>query len=169
MREFITRVNSLGKPVGRLPDKLLYVHFEKGARVLGQELRNARKSKDLTRCTDLSMRIASMSASTGYTYAWEAFADTEANPNPSVVGGLLGNVEIENPWKRIKAATPIGLIDLETFLVGFIEMRNECAHSGSMTTPPTPSDLKEYGANLSGLAGAIVAVLEDKLHEFARL
>lgn len=169
MCSFITQVNGLGKPLSTLPGKMKITHFENGARALGKETRKARKNNDTTLCEDLAARLASVSASTGYTLAWEAFADTEANPGPSVVGGLLGSVGIEDPWKKLKAAPPGGLGDLDLFLTSFIEMRNECAHSGKTTSPPTASNLIEYGQNLAGLGTAIVVVLEARLAELAAL
>ena len=169
MCRFITHVNSLGKPLSKLPGRMKITHFENGARALSKEIRKARKINDTSLCEDLAARLASVSATTGYTLAWEAFADTEANPGPSIVGGLLGSVGVEEPWKKIKAAPPGKLGDLDLFLTSFIEMRNECAHSGTTTSPPTASDLIQYGENLDGLGTAIVVVLEAKLAELAVL
>lgn len=169
MCDFIAQVNGLGMPLSKLPERMKFIHFENGARALSRELRKAKKSNDTTLCEDLAARLASVSASTGYTLAWEAFADTDANPGPNVVGGLLGSVGVEHPWKKIKATARSGLVNMEMFLTSFIEMRNECAHSGNTTSPPTPLDLVEYGNNLTGLAEAIVGVLEVRLAELAAL
>jgi len=169
MCRFIAHVNDLGKPLSILPARMKIIHFENGARALGREIRKARKTNDTSLCEDLAARLASVSATNGYTLAWEAFADTEANPGPSVVGGLLSSVGIEEPWKKIKAVPPGGFGDLDLFLTSFIEMRNECAHSGNTASPPTPSDLIQYGQNFDGLATAIVVVLETKLAELDAL
>jgi hypothetical protein len=169
MCKFITQINGLGKPLSLLPGKMKITHFENGARVLSKEIRKARKINDTSLCEDLAARLASVSAATGYTLAWEAFADTEANPGPSIVGGLLSSVGVEEPWKKIKAVPPGGLGDLDLFLTSFIEMRNECAHSGNTTSPPTASDLLQYGRNFDGLGTAIVVVLEAKFAELAAL
>jgi hypothetical protein len=169
MCKFITQVNGLGKPLSTLPGKMKITHFENGARALSKEIRKAKKINDTSLCEDLAARLASVSASTGYTLAWEAFADTDANPGPSIVGGLLSSVGIEDPWRKIKAVPPGGLGDLDLVLTSFIEMRNECAHSGNTTSPPTASDLTQYGQNFAGLGTAIVVVLETRLSELAAL
>lgn len=169
MCRFITSVNGLGKPLALLPGRLKITRFENGARALGREIRKGRRMNDTSLCEDLAARLASVSATTGYTLAWEAFADTEANPGPNVVGSLLGSVGIEEPWRKIKAVPPGGFGDLDLFLTSFIEMRNECAHSGNTASPPTASDLVQYGQNFIGLGTAIVVVLETKLAEFAAL
>jgi hypothetical protein len=169
MCRFITHVNGLRKPLSKLPGRMKITHFENGARVLGKEIRKGKKINDTSLCEDLAARLASVSTTTGYTLAWEAFADTEANPSPSIVGGLLSSVGVEEPWRKIKAAPPGGLGDLDLFLTSFIEMRNECAHSGNTTSPPTASDLVQYGRNFDGLGTAIVVVLEAKLAELAAL
>jgi hypothetical protein len=168
MCRFITQVNGLGKPLSTLPGRMKITHFENGARALSKEIRKAKKINDTSLCEDLAARLASVSAATGYTLAWEAFADTEANPGPSIVGGLLSS-GVEDPWKKIKAVPPGGLGDLDLFLTSFIEMRNECAHSGNTTSPPTASDLIQYGRNFDGLGTAIVVVLEEKLAELGAL
>lgn len=169
MRGFITQLNGLGKVLSKLPMKMRFTHFDNGARALTREMRRARKLNDTTLCEDLATRLASVGSSTGYTLAWEAFADTEANPGPTVVGGLLGSVGVTEPWKTIKAASPSGLGDLQLFLTSFIEMRNECAHSGNTTSPPTASNLVEYGQSLGGLGTSIVIVLEARLTELSIL
>ena len=142
--------------------------FENGARALSKEIRKAKKINDTSLCEDLAARLTSVSASTGYTLAWEAFADTDANPGPSIVGGLLGSVGIEDPWRKIKAVPPGGLGDLDLFLTSSIEMHNECAHSGNTTSPPTASDLRRYGQNFAGLGMAIVVVPRGKARQAGR-
>ena len=169
MSAFISQVNNLGKPLSELPIKMKYTHFENGARALGKQLKQDRKNGNTVLCEDLASRLASVGAPTGYTLAWEAFADTQANPGPEVIGCLLSQVGVENAWKKLHDATPPGLVDLRMFLTSFIEMRNECAHSGNATSPPTAPGLVEYGQNLSGLGIAMVKVLEDRLAELSAL
>jgi hypothetical protein len=169
MEEFITRLNSLGKPLDRLPNKLKLTHFDNGARVLQYQLKRDRRAGDTSVCEDISARLASVASNTGYQLLWEAFADTAANPGPSVIGGVLSGVGIEDPWTQITSNLPAGIGNLQLFLTSFIEMRNECAHSGLSAAPPTPNDLLDYGRNLSELATAMVTLLEAKLAEFAAL
>lgn len=71
MCKFITQVNGLGKPLSTLPGKMKITHFENGARALSKEIRKAKKINDTSLCEDLAARLASVSASTGYTLAWK--------------------------------------------------------------------------------------------------
>jgi hypothetical protein len=169
MRGFITQVNALGQPLTKLPVAMKHTHFRLGAKALEWQLKADKKAGNTTRCENLAHRLASVSVVTGYTLAWEAFANTRANPAPDVVGELLVSVGVEQAWRKLRAATPIGLVDLHTFLTSFIAMRNECAHSGNITSPPGAADLLQYGQNLSGLGTAMVTVLTVRLGEIAAL
>jgi hypothetical protein len=169
MCAFITEVNALGHPLSKLPEDMIHTHFREGAAALKWQVRSDKKIGNMTKCENLTARLASVSAPRGYTLAWEAFANTEANPGPDVFGKLLGSVGVKKPWAKLKTATPAGLVDLNTFLTSFIAMRNECAHSGNTTTPPGASDLLQYGQNLSGLGVAMVSVLINRLAEIRAL
>jgi hypothetical protein len=169
MAAFITQVNALGKPLSKLPVDMKYTHFEYGARALGKQLKKDKKLGNTALCEDLAVRLASVNTSTGYTLAWEAFAETQANPGPIVIGGLLSAVGVNHPWKQLKASTPSGLGDLELFLTTFIEMRNECAHSGNTTSPPTASELLQYVQNFAGLGQAMITVLDSRLIAMSHL
>ncbi|MGH7744268.1 MAG: HEPN domain-containing protein [Candidatus Dormibacteria bacterium] len=169
MRAFIADVNALGHPLTKLPEGMKHTHFDVGARVLRWQLKLDKRAGNTARCEDLSTRLASVSAPTGYTLVWEAFANTEANPGPEVIAEVLGSVGVKNGWEKLKAATPTGLVDLKTFMTSFILMRNECAHSGNITSPPSASDLLDYGQNLAGLGTAMVSVLRERLTELAAL
>jgi hypothetical protein len=169
MCSFITHLNGLGIPLTKLPKKMKYIHFENGARALSKQIKRDKKSGDMTHCEDLAARLASVSSATGYQLAWEAFADTRANPGPEVIKDIINSVGIDSPWEKLKAASPPNLGDLELFLMSFIEMRNECAHSGYTTSPPTASDLIGYGESMDGIGKAIVNVLEVRLTELTAL
>ena len=169
MRAFIAEVNALGHPLTKLPEGMKQTHFRVGAKMLAWQLKLDKRAGSTARCEDLAARLASVSALTGYTLAWEAFANTEANPGPEVVAALLSSVGVKRGWEKLKVAAPTGLVDLRTFLTSFMLMRNECAHSGNTTSPPGASDLLEYGRNLSGLGTAMVSVLSARLAELAAL
>lgn len=169
MQNFIGYVNALHKPVLTLPDKMRFTHFENGAKALSAETRKARKSNDTSLCEDLAVRLASFKIPTNYTLVWEAFAQTKANPGPDVIKELLNCVGVTDPWRKLIGSMPPGLVDIELFLTSFVEMRNECAHSGTTTSPPTPPDLKQYGVYLSALAHGIVKLLEERIGEIAEL
>jgi hypothetical protein len=117
----------------------------------------------------MAARLASVSAGTGYQLVWEAFADTQANPGPNVVGELIKAAGIKDAWKNIEAAATVRKGNLKTFLGTFIAIRNECAHTGSISSPPAASDLTEYGENLVAICEAVVRLLESRLEEIKAL
>jgi hypothetical protein len=169
MNEFITQVNSFGHPLTKLPKKMTYTHFRAGAKALERQVRDDIRVGSTARCESIATRLASISSVTGYTLVWEAFAETRSNPNSEVVKEVLSAVGVKEPWAKLRAASPPGLIDLSAFLTSFILMRNECAHSGNTISPPSASDLIAYGQNLVGLGTAMNTVLGDRLTEIAGL
>jgi hypothetical protein len=169
MRGFITAVNGLGKPFNVLPYNMRCTHFDKGGKALRGEIKRDRENNDTANAENMAERLRSVSAGTGYQLVWEAFADTQANPGPTVVKGLINVVGVQDPWRKINAATTPPRGDLETFLRIFIFIRNECAHTGSVATPPTASVLTEYGENLVAIGEGVVMLLESRLGEIRAL
>ena len=169
MRGFILQVNGLGKPLAIMPRSMRYTHFQQGARALEKQIRRDKKSGNTTQSEDLANRLASFGSVSGYQFAWEAFAETHANPGPNVIGELLSKVGVKSAWARLKGVTTPGRGDLELFLTSFIEIRNDCAHTGGASSNPTASDLREYGDNLDALAAAMVKVLQNRIAELAAL
>jgi hypothetical protein len=165
MSAFIRDLNALNKPISKLPAKIRYTHFENGARALERLVKTEKQAAGVTvKCEDLASRLASVRSANGYTLVAEAFTETKANPGPRVVADLLRAIGVENPWKHLRAAAPKALGDIELFLTTFIELRNECAHSGSTTSPPTASDLDQYCKNFEGMATAVTAVLTQQIN-----
>ncbi len=168
MRIFITSVNDLNKPLTKMPDDLRYRHFEKGGRALERQLKIDRANRDTAPCEDLATRLASLSSQGPYQYAWEAFADTQANPGPVTVEEMISAVGIKDVWRKIKAETS-EKGDLNLFLKTFMAIRDDCAHTGGANSTPTATDLTEYGENLYAFAQAMVKVLHVRFAELAAL
>lgn len=165
MCNFITAVNDLGKPFHDLPDNIRYAHFDKGAKALQKELKKDKEIGNTINSESMAKRLASVSAGTGYQLVWEAFADTQANPGPAVVSELIKTIGVTDVWRKLENVALAKKGNLETFLSSFIAIRNECAHTGSITSPPTATDLIEYGENLIAISEAIVCLLENRLQE----
>jgi len=170
LRAFIRDVNNLSKPIEKLPEKMHFVHFEKGARFLiGVAAAERREAVVPVKSIDLATRLSSTKLNVGYELAWEAFTRTQANPGPDVVKEMLKDVAIEDPWERLRLAASANAGDLQLSLTSLIAMRNECAHSGSTQSPPTASDLRQHCQNLEVLGLAIVTVLEAQRALFSAL
>lgn len=162
LKEFIEDVNGLKKPLLKIPESMRHTHYRGGAKALERNLKFDKQNGNTYLCDDLSARLASFSDPNNYCLAWEAFANTKSNPGPDVVAEMLGSVGVDKPWEKIRVATPAGSINLKTFLTSFIAMRNECAHSGNIGTPPSAVELGEYVTNLATLGAAIVQVLQPR-------
>jgi hypothetical protein len=159
MRSFIEEVNSSYVPFDRLPLNLQLTHFRQGARVLQEAVAQARKSGDFTVLLDLSKRLASV-ASNPFEASWEAFTNTSANPGPDTVKELANNLGLLDVWSVLSGRPRVaGRGDLKLFLSNFIEIRNECAHTGASTAPLSPSDILAYADSLEIIAEEFSAVL----------
>ena len=169
MRSFIDGVNGMRKPLSKLPAKMHRIHFEKGARALAKQIKEDWKSGDTSKTQDLADLLASLAAIQGYRLVWEAFADTRSNPGPDVVEEFLRSVGVQDPWGKLRSETIPGKVDLAVFLTSFIEVRNDCAHTGGANSKTVASDLLVFGDNLVALAQATITVLSAQLGNFSTL
>ena len=113
-----------------------------------------------------------MNAGDPYELLWEAFADTKQNPGPATIKDYLERFGVKNPWSRlivkVKTRQPAWSENsLILSLRSFIEVRNECAHSGRASNIPTTVDVRQHCELLQETAEAIVEVLADELVIFA--
>ena len=92
---------------------------------------------------------------------WEAFANTGGNPNSSVIKSFMKNFGIANPTTSIEAALskPGCWASLKNDLDVFIRVRNECAHTGTVTASPQLSTIIGYCDFLDELALGIDSAL----------
>lgn len=129
-------------------------HFSGGAEALEWSAKRDRDLMSLDLSQDLCRRLASLGLPTGYTLAWESFANTQSNPGPDTLKKLLAGLEIKGGWTAI-ADLSSRHGSLEIFLKSFMKMRNVCAHTGAHTTPPSGSDLLDYVDKFRCLAECI--------------
>jgi hypothetical protein len=161
MKAFVGKVNTSNKRFIELPKSLRLQHFRGGSKRVQDGVGRARESNDLTVLHDLARRLASV-AGQPFEVVWEAFTETHANPNSERIKELASKVGIEDLWAKLRPMAA-GYGDLRLFLDAFIEVRNECAHSGTPSAPPVYSDVIGYIDNLQVLATAFVAVHEAHL------
>lgn len=157
MRSFIEEINASYTPFSRLPINLRMTHFRHGAKVLQDSVPTARESGDSTGLFDLARRLASVS-SEPFEAAWEAFTNTHSNPGPDTIKELMKNVGVTDLWDLIKTKTA-SHGDLRFALATFIEIRNECAHTGATASPLSPVDIVEYADKIEALSEALAATL----------
>jgi hypothetical protein len=98
-----------------------------------------------------------------YEIIWEAFADTQANPGPDQIGAFLKRFSIEEPLPTLAGAMNTTQNNLVLRLKSFMEIRNECAHTGSARNVPTTSDVQGFCDLIEQIGTGIVAVFNDTL------
>lgn len=168
--ECIRELCSKNLPFEQLPLRIRSVHFTEGAEVLAKrarkEVKTLRKDssgRGLVDSEELAHRIASVISGTGYELVWEAFAETRTNPGPEMIREFLGRFDIDGGWSKLAQKTGLSERMLETSLSSFMLIRNECAHTGTATKIPTPSDIRAYCDLIEKISSGIAFLLEEHL------
>jgi hypothetical protein len=118
----------------------------------------------LAKTLDATRRLASVgSLQAPYELLWEAFAQTKANPGPDEIGDYLKRFDIANPLPSLAAAMNATQGTLVLSLRSFIQIRNECAHTGTAKIVPTTSDVRSYCRLIEDLGAGIIAVFRNAL------
>ena len=164
----IGAICATNRPFSSLPDRIRYSHYEFGGAVLSrraQDDRAKRLSRIQATVENISSRLASVAAAP-YDLVWEAFAETYANPNSEAMAQYLRRFGIEKAWEKIAAVAGSSATNLQTTLDTFLLLRHECAHTGTASTVPTPSEIRGFCDLLETIAASTVKVLEDHLSSF---
>lgn len=163
---FIHNICSRKIPFSQLPPKTQMRHFVQGGAILGQKAKgDSRVSWISASHLDIVSRLSSPAASSTYSLVWEAYATTEGNPGPDVIDRLLEHLGVDNRQPRLNAALSGNYPTVKLQLKSFIEIRNECAHTGTAANAPTTGNLRDYCDLLQRISTAIVDVLELRLSE----
>lgn len=167
VREYISEINNLGKPIALIPYGMKVKHYAGGAEALLWASKKDKNLKTTSMSLDLTRRLGSLHNDVGYELAWESFANTKSNPGKDTVHAILVGLEVEKAWAEINGLKKQhGRLD--TFLESFIQMRNVCAHTGRHHTPPTASDIAGYVECFRALAECIDLLIGIRLEEFRK-
>lgn len=164
--EMITDICSRAVPFDQLPPKIRITHYWDGALQLREMARQERGSDPLVlaKAADAARRLASVGeAQLPYEILWEAFAETQANPGPDEISAYLKRFHVAEPLPTLAAVMETTQNTLSLSLRSFMEIRNECAHTGKAKNVPTPSDVRDYCKLLEGVGVGIVAVFQNLL------
>jgi hypothetical protein len=163
--KFVADVCSLNIPFVNLPDKMRQAHYEFGGRALTQRAKDdraGRPSRIAATCSDIASRLSAATVPP-YSLVWEAFADTRSNPGSQTVDDYLRRFGLQAPWDKIGQKAGRSPETLKIQLDSFLSLRHECAHTGTVSSVPTPGDIRGF-IDLVGLIGtSIVEALEDHL------
>jgi hypothetical protein len=163
--EMIADICICAVPFDQLPSKIRIAHYWDGALHIHELARQERKEDPLVlaKAADAARRLASVGAQLPYEIVWEAFADTRANPGPEEIGSFLKRFHISEPLPTLAAAINVTPNTLALSLRSFMEVRNECAHTGSATNIPTASDVRGYCKLIEDVGSGIVSVFQSAL------
>lgn len=163
--EVISDICNRAVPFASLPDKIRVTHFRDGAKCVSEMARreSAENPLALAKATDAARRLASVGAQLPYDIVWEAFAETQANPGPSQISDFLRRFAIDKPLPTLAAAMKVGENTLVINLTSFMEVRHECAHTGSATNVPTTTDVRGFCDLIEQVGVGIMDVFQDIL------
>lgn len=173
--DYVSALNGKCLASNAIPDKMLLKHFREGGGALVAEVKRVvkrNKSKgplDLSSVEDLIRRLGARAASGRTELAWESFAQTRGNPGPDVVKEILAGLDVKSGWDQIKKEAQLlkkGVIDLKIWLESFVDLRNECAHTGASSSAPTTSEIRDHASRCALTAHCIVRILEQKLKTY---
>ncbi len=162
----ISEICTRNIPFQNLPDKIRVTHFLAGGYFLHQKAKDEQKAKAfaMNESADVVRRLASAGVpQPPYELLWEAFADTKANPGPDAIGDFLRNFGVQKPLPTLAAAMNVSENTFVIPLLSFMEVRNECAHTGSSSNVPTTSDIQGYCDLVEQTASGTVLVLQAVL------
>ena len=118
----------------------------------------------LAKAADAARRLASVGNSQlPYEIIWEAFAETQANPGPEQISTFLKRFDIDDPLPTLARQMNTTQNNLVLRLRSFMEIRNECAHTGSARNAPTTTDVGGFCDLIEQIGTGITAVLQDAL------
>jgi RiboL-PSP-HEPN len=167
---FVTELCSKAIPFNSLPLRIRATHFGNGAEFLAKMSRREaaliKRDPSLHRLIDseaIVQRMASVVSGTAYELIWEAFAEARTNPGPDTLREFLARFDIKESWKSLAAKTGLSETTIDASLTSFRAIRNECAHTGTATEIPAPSDIRGYCDLLQKVASGIAGILEGHL------
>jgi RiboL-PSP-HEPN len=164
--EMISDICGRGIPFDQLPSKVRITHYWDGAQHL-RELAGEEKGSNpivMAQASEAARRLASVAgAQMPYEILWEAFANTQANPGSKEIGAYLKRFHIMEPIPTLANAMNMSENTLALLLNSFMEIRNECAHTGSAKNVPTTSDVRGYCKLIEDIGVGIVALFQGVL------
>ncbi len=164
--EMVAEICNKAIPFNDLPSKIRVAHYWDGSRRLTEVARKERKENPLllTKASDVARRLASVASNQApYEILWEAFADTQANPGSKEIGEFLGRFDVDKPIPTLAAAMTWSENTVVLRLGSFIQVRNECAHTGASTINLTTTDVTGYCDLIDEVATGVVNTLRATL------
>lgn len=165
--EMIMEICSRAVPFDKLPSQIRMTHYGDGGGKLKEVVRKNRKQPlSLEKASDVARRLASVIANEPpYEILWEAFADTQANPGSREIGDFLRRFGVDNPIPSLADAMQYTENRFSLELTSFIEVRNECAHTGALTVALTTTSVTGFCDLIEAVGDGVVTTLLATLNK----
>lgn len=157
-----------GFGMSNLGDEYLSIHLREGAGHLADLVkREQRKKKPFSESSAFVRRLVAPILDNTKSPVWEAFARTQGNPSPEVVKAILKALGIKGGFDVIETALDgkYSSNTLATLLTNLNEIRNECAHTGTASSVPSPGAIKDLVQYTRHLTLGICRVVDNKISQ----
>lgn len=149
-----------------LGQDFLEIHLKEGAGHLSDLVkRESRKSssKTLQESLIFARRLVDPLNNNTLSPAWEAFARTQGNPSSETIKKILKGLGIKSGFTNLERAVNgrYSNSTIELMLTNFLELRNECAHTGISSNIPTPGQIKDTISFLRIITYGICKLVND--------
>lgn len=132
-----------GIGMGNLGHQALETHLREGAGHLADLVKRESKKqpKTLNDSSAFVRRLVAPILDVNKAPVWEAFARTQGNPSAEVVKRVLAGLGIKGGLQKLESLinARYSASSIEQLLQNFVDLRNECAHTGTATSVPLPS------------------------------
>lgn len=170
---YFVELSSRGVGMQHLGQKYLEVHLREGAGFLADIIkRESRKNaSSLPDSSAFVKRLVAPIADASKSPAWEAFARTQGNPSAKVIKQFLAGLGISGGLGSLDAAIDgrYSANTIEQLLTNFIDVRNECAHSGVSASLLTPSQILDLAYFVRSLTLGICRLVSHRATEVIAL
>lgn len=151
----------------KLGTDYLEIHLREGAGHLADLVKRESKKKPLSLSDSSAFvrRLVAPITDASKAPVWEAFSRTQGNPSPDVVKNILSGLGIKGGLASIEGATGgrYSASSIEQLLRNFVELRNECAHTGSAKNVPQPSTVLDQVYFLRVIALGMCKLTDQKI------
>lgn len=164
---YFSELSIKGYGMKSLGDDFLAIHLREGAGHLADIVKRETKRQqgDFSDSSEFVRRLVAPIADASKSPAWEAFARTQGNPSAQVIKTMLEGLGIKGGLDSLALAINVrySASAIQGLLKNLIDVRNECAHTGSVVNIPQPSTVVDLTFFTRVLALGICKLVDQKI------
>jgi hypothetical protein len=168
---YFTVLSMKGFGMAQLGQEFLDLHLRQGAVHLADLVKREGKQspKTFSNSSEFVRKLVAPIADATKSPTWEAFARTQGNPSPEVLKSVLRGLGIRGGLPAIEAAmkSRYSAASTQQFLQNLVDIRNECAHTGSAASIPAPSTVLDLVYFTRVLVLGVCRVVDQKITDLA--